>query len=80
MVGWFTVEIICRTVAYSGEYITSKLGFLDLLATAPWYIAQGLLGSRIGTVVDRYDGPLRFVRLMRLMRLDAYAPRYEVIC
>jgi hypothetical protein len=75
VIGWFTLEISCRTIACGREYITSKLGFLDLLATVPWYIAQGLLGSGIGKVVDKYDGPLRFFRLMRLMRLDAYSPR-----
>ena len=73
---WFTIEIIYRTIAFGYEYITSKLGILDLVATMPWYIAQGLLGSKIGHIVDRYDGPLRFIKLMRLMRLDAYAPRY----
>ena len=72
---WFTFEILYRTVAFGSVYVMSKLGFLDLLATVPWYIAHGLLGVKVGVVVDRYDGPLRFVRLMRLMRLDAYAPR-----
>ena len=72
---WFTIEYIIRLADAGLSYCTSPLGLLDLIATLPWYVARGILGPYLGVLADRYDGPLRGLRLLRLLRLDAYAPR-----
>jgi hypothetical protein len=75
IVMWFTIEYIYRFCANGLSYILSGLGALDLVATLPWYIAQGLVGQNLSVVASNYDGPLRALRLLRLLRLEAYTPR-----
>lgn len=76
IVAWFTVEYCFRFAADGFGYSLSWLGLLDLIATLPWYIAQALgMNKAMGVFFHHYDGPLRALRLLRLVRLDMYAPR-----
>jgi hypothetical protein len=82
---WFTLEYAVHTCAHGWGYTTSALGFINFVATFPWYVARGLLGMKIAAVVNSYDGRMRVLRLLGLVRLDAYSPRYvhatcECIC
>ena len=79
VVAWFTLEYIVRFAAHGTTYIFSWLGIVDFVATVPWYIARGLLGSHVARLIDIYDGPLRALRLLRLLRLDTYAPSISLI-
>ena len=75
VVVWFTIEYGLRVSANGFAYIFSWLGVVDFLATFPYYIAHGALGPQAESIVNVYDGPLRGLRLLRLIRLDSYAPR-----
>jgi hypothetical protein len=74
VVVWFTIEYLLRFTAHDIKYMFSWLGVVDFVSTFPWYIAKGLFGS-YARLMDVYDGPLRALRLLRLVRLDIYAPR-----
>jgi len=76
---WFTVEYFMRITANGWEYAFSFLGFIDAVSTFPYYFAHGLGGPSIAKTMDIYDGPLRAVRICRLVRLDAYVPSLTLI-
>lgn len=76
---WFTFEFVLRAQAHGLEYIFSPLGIVDMLATFPFYFACGLLGRAVAARVDVYDGPLRGLRILRLVRLDEYAPSLSLV-
>lgn len=76
---WFTTEYLLRVAANGNDYIFSWLGVVDFLATFPYFVAHGLLGPRLAVVVNVYDGPLRALRLLRLVRLDTYAPSLTLV-
>jgi hypothetical protein len=76
---WFTFEYALRVHAHGLEYATSWLGAVDFLATFPFYLASGLFGSSIASIMDVYDGPLRGLRILRLVRLDEYAPSLSLV-
>jgi len=79
VVVWFTVEYIIRFIASGFSYVLSGMGFIDFIATFPFYVAHGILGSYAAYYVNQFDGPLRAVRLLRLLRLDRYAPSLSLI-
>mmetsp|Transcript_21568 Transcript_21568/g.31362 ORF Transcript_21568/g.31362 Transcript_21568/m.31362 type:complete len:1172 (-) Transcript_21568:211-3726(-) len=79
VVVWFTLEYILRTSAHGFTYIFSWLGFVDFVSTFPWYLARGLFGPHLARLMDVYDGPLRAIRLLRLVRLDTYAPSISLV-
>jgi len=79
VVMWFTVEYAVRLVANGWEYAFSFLGLIDAVATFPYYLAHGLGGPSIAKTMDIYDGPLRALRICRLVRLDTYVPSLTLI-
>jgi len=79
VVVWFTFEYSIRAAAMGSEYVFSWLGVVDFLATFPWFVAVGLFGSSAAVIVNMYDGPLRGLRLLRLVRLDTYAPSLSLV-
>lgn len=79
VVVWFTLEFITRTGAHGLGYICSGLGFVDFVSTFPYYVARGLFGHRVALFMDNLDGPLRALRLLRLVRLDTYAPSLSLV-
>lgn len=76
---WFTLEFVLRVQANGLDYVFSTLGIVDILATFPFYLACGLLGSSVAARMDVYDGPLRGLRILRLVRLDEYAPSLSLV-
>jgi hypothetical protein len=76
---WFSFEFIVRCCADGWDYVFSWLGAVDIFATFPYYLAQGLIGPNIATTMNIYDGPLRALRILRLVRLDAYAPSLTLV-
>ncbi|CAJ1409909.1 unnamed protein product [Effrenium voratum] len=56
------------------SFVTSIPAIIDLLATAPYYLA--LCGS---SLADQYDGELRMLRIFRLLTLDKYIPSVSLI-
>eukprot|EP00605_Chrysophyceae_sp_TOSAG23-4_P002983 GSChrysophyteH1.ASY1.ANO1.3286.1 assembled CDS len=76
---WFTIEYTIRFSANGADYVFSMYGFVDFVSTFPYYAAKGLLGSDIADTMDVYDGPLRALRILRLIRLDAYVPSLTLI-
>ena len=79
VVMWFTFEFCLRTAANGFQYTFSFLGFVDIISTFPYYFAKGLAGSSIAAIVNVYDGPLRAMRILRLVRLDEYAPSLTLV-
>lgn len=79
VVCWFTAEYFLRMVANGFDYVFSWLGFVDFFATFPYFVAHGLLGPHLALIMNVYDGPLRALRLLRLVRLDAYAPSLTLV-
>jgi hypothetical protein len=79
VVMWFTVEYVIRFAANKFEYSLSWLGVVDFLATFPYYVTIGLLGAQAAGIADTYDGPLRGLRILRLVRLDQYAPSLSLV-
>lgn len=79
VVMWFTFEYALRVRAHGLDYVTSWLGCVDFLATFPFYLASGFFGSSIAAFMDVYDGPLRGLRILRLVRLDEYAPSLSLV-
>jgi len=79
VVMWFTVEYSVRLMANGWEYAFSFLGIIDAVATFPYFLAHGLGGPGIAKTMDIYDGPLRALRICRLVRLDAYVPSLTLI-
>eukprot|EP00606_Chrysophyceae_sp_TOSAG23-5_P001248 GSChrysophyteH2.ASY1.ANO1.921.1 assembled CDS len=79
VVAWFTIEYIVRTSANGSDYTFSQLGAIDFVSTFPYFAAKGLLGSSIADTMDVYDGPLRALRILRLVRLDSYVPSLTLI-
>ena len=79
IVGWFTCEYVIRLMANGWDYVFSMYGVIDALSTFPYYLAHGLGGSTIAKTMDIYDGPMRAMRILRLVRLDAYVPSLTLI-
>ena len=76
---WFSLEYFIRIGANGTDYMFSWLGCVDALATFPYYLARGIAGPEISETMDVYDGPLRALRILRLVRLDAYVPSLTLI-
>ena len=73
---WFTFEYIARFSANGISYAFSSLGMIDLIATVPYYLLLLVpTATAFHTTLDGWDGPLRALRLLRLVSLDRYAPR-----
>ena len=51
------------------RYIFSFYSIIDLLTTAPYFLALAFPGS----VIDQYDEALRMLRLLRLLKMDKWA-------
>jgi hypothetical protein len=79
VVVWFTFEYSIRTAAQGSDYVLSGMGIVDFLATFPWYVAVGLFGHSASVFMNAYDGPLRALRLLRLVRLDTYSPSLSLV-
>jgi hypothetical protein len=79
VVAWFTIEYAIRLSANGYDYVFSMYGAIDFVSTFPYYAAKGAFGSNIADVVDLYDGPMRALRILRLVRLDAYVPSLTLI-
>jgi len=79
VVGWFSVEYGVRAGASGFAYLASPLGIVDALATFPLFFVSGLAGPRAAALASAYNGPLRALRILRLARLDAYAPSLSLV-
>ena len=87
----FTLEYLIRLIGIGADpeyvssgqngviarirYVISFYSIIDLFAILPYYIALLLPSS----IVDQYDEYLRMTRIIRLLKLDKYAPSFTLI-
>jgi hypothetical protein len=92
IVALFTLEYVIRFIGVGADpvltangksngvisrikYVFSFYSIIDLLAILPYFLAVAMPSS----LIDQYDEYLRMTRILRLLKLDKYAPSFSLI-